>query len=258
MAFHPRRFDRAARSYDGASGVQAAMARSLVGLLPGGFRPAGPILEMGCGTGHLTRLLRDRFPGTLLVATDAAPRMLEAVAAVPGIAAAIFDAEGPAAAPGAVTSLAPYGLLASNALVQWFPDLEAHLRLAAGLLAPGGTYLVSGFRRDNFPELNALLAAEPFGHRDFPGHQREEAERAMARAGFAVEAMGAEEREEAFPDARAFLDRIRGLGASRRPAEGRPLTRASLERLVKEYRERYPSGEGVRATWRTWSARLRR
>lgn len=271
MGFHARRFDRAAGSYGGLARIQADMAEALASLLPEaddaeGWRPlpgrnAVRVLELGCGTGNFTRRLREALPDADLLATDAAPRMLErAAAAVPGARFAGFDAEGRGEIPAAVLGEAPFDLVASNALVQWFPDFGAHLRMAAGLLAPGGLYLASGFLRDNFPELNAILAEAPFGYRDFPGHDRPSLDAAAADAGFAVEFFAEARVTETYPDARTFLARIKGLGSARRPAEGRPLTRGRLELLVETYRRNYPSGErdgGIRVTWRPWYARLR-
>jgi 2-polyprenyl-3-methyl-5-hydroxy-6-metoxy-1,4-benzoquinol methylase len=35
------------------------------------------ILELGCGPGNVTRLLKDRFPGAMITAIDLAPKMIE-------------------------------------------------------------------------------------------------------------------------------------------------------------------------------------
>ena len=143
-------------------------------------------------------------------------------------------------------------------MVQWFPALEDHFALVHGLLAPSGLYLVSGFLRGNFPELNTLLAEVPFGHKDFPGHWEPDIAAAARKAGFGVEALETDEDREEYPDARAFLDYIRGLGSARRPEEGHPMTRGRLGLLMDRYQERYGAdkGGGVRATWRTWYALL--
>lgn len=270
MTFHPRRFDRAAKTYGDLSRVQAGMAEALLALLPPAAFPTlsggtgfPRVLEMGCGTGHFTARLRSRFPAAFLMATDAAPGMLkEAAARVPDAALACFDAEGPEERiPDAVRAAGPFDLAASNALVQWFPDLGAHLAMVSARLVPGGRFLVSGFHQDNFPELNAILAEEPFGHRDFPGHTRE-AIAAAAEGRFQVEALVSESREETFPDAGAFLSLIKGLGSARRPVEGSPMTRGRLELLLRRYQEGYPArgpgGTGIRATWKPWYALLRK
>jgi SAM-dependent methyltransferase len=184
-----------------------------------------------------------------------------ALAGDPGTAFALLDARGtPGDLPPEAREAAPFALAASNALVQWFPALETHFAFVCGLLAPGGAYLAAGFLRGNFPELNALLAEEPFGHRDFPGHDRSGVEKAAARAGFAVEAWREERMVERYAGAREFLARIQGMGSARRPAEGKPLTRSGLELLVREYQRRYgiTEGTGVRATWAPWYALLRK
>ena len=76
MSYHARRFDRAAGSYAARAGFQARMAERLSALLPPGIPGEGPLIEFGCGTGLLTRVLSARFPASPLLATDAATRML--------------------------------------------------------------------------------------------------------------------------------------------------------------------------------------
>lgn len=276
MNYHARRFDRAAGSYAAHAAFQAHMAERLLSLspkapLPGAPSlgdaaapafPAGPILEFGCGTGILTGLLSRRFPDAFLLATDAAPRMVaEAEGSLgprPGLGFAVCDASGAVPPPGPVAERAPFRLAASNALVQWFPDLERHLRWTASLLAPGGLYLVSGFDRSHFPELNAILREPPFGYGDFPGHPPSDLRALADGAGLELAALETERVETVVPTPRAFLEAIRGLGAARRPREDRPLTRSRLELLLRRYQERYPREGGVAATWAPWYALLRK
>ena len=285
MKFHVRRFDRAAETYATHAGMQARMAEELLGLLeraapnPGLGKPAKNILEMGCGTGGLTLRLRGRFPGGNLLVSDAAPRMLEAARHAlessrpnspaarkrvkagiggipPGEAWALFDAEEAEEIPYLVASRAPFDLAASNALAQWFPDLESHFRLVESLLAPGGRYLASAFLDGNFPELNALLREEPFGYTRFPGHSRTHIEAAAEQAGLRPDIFleGKVETVHASPE--AFLQLIKGLGSARKPEPGKSMTRGGLDLLARRYRERYACPGGVRVTWRPWYAAL--
>jgi malonyl-CoA O-methyltransferase len=264
MNYHARRFDRAAGSYASQAAFQADMAGRLLALLPGDTADAadGPILELGCGTGLLTRLLARRFSAAPLLATDAAPRMVDearsALAPRSGLGFAVCDASGAIPPPAPVAAPAPFRLAASNALVQWFPELERHLRWTAGLLAPAGFYLASGFDRANFPELNSILSGPPFRYGDFPGHPPSQLAATAAAAGLRLEALETERRESVFPSPRAFLEAIRALGAARRPREDRPMTRARLDLLLRTYQERYPSGGGVAATWAAWYALFRK
>ncbi|MEO6097984.1 MAG: class I SAM-dependent methyltransferase [Fibrobacteria bacterium] len=290
MTFHSLRFDRAASTYGHHAQVQAAMAETLIGLWPGppiepqpnragadgNIYQAGvmdrsmgrsrPLLEMGCGTGLFTRKLMDRFRGRDMVVTDAAPRMLAAARGEAGAAAEdalrvaweLFDASGEAPVPEQVIRAAPYALAASAAMVQWFPRLESHFRMVGSLLAQGGAYLVSGFSRDNFPELNAILAEPPFAYPDYPGHDAAGIHASAEAAGFTVEAFREDSLETAVPSPRAFLELIRGLGSARRPASGKPMTQARLAIILERYQERYSCEGGVRATWKPWYALLRK
>jgi len=262
MNFHARRFDRAARSYAAHADFQAGMADRLLARLPNEAPAAGPLIEFGCGTGQLTALLLRRFPNAALLATDAAPRMVaqaeRTLGAHAGLRFAICDASGAVPTPGPIAGQGPYRMAASNALVQWFPDLVRHLRWASALLAPGGFYLASGFDRSNFPELNSLLGEAPFGYADFPGHPAEDLAAMAAEAGLELAVLESERRETVFPSPRAFLEGIRALGAARRPREDSPMTRSRLELLLRRYQERYPREGGVAATWAPWYAVLRK
>jgi SAM-dependent methyltransferase len=268
VSFHSRRFGRAADTYGAHAGVQERMADVLVSLIPEtSDLPGGPgtgILEMGCGTGLLTARLRGRLPDAPLLATDASDLMLERartnLEGTMNVGFALQDASGNVPVSQAVASALPFGLAASNALVQWFPAAEGlseHLRMVAGTLRPRGVYVVSGFSRDNFPELNALLRERPFGYADFPGHGPKEIEQAAQEAGFSVESFRNESLEVEYDSVEGFLAVIRGLGSSRRPGAS-VLTRTRLELLVDRYRERYSTKDGgAKATWMPWFSRLR-
>lgn len=80
----------APRSYDEqlAPITFGPFARELVARVPAGC--AGPVLELACGTGAVTRLLRARLPrSTELVATDLSPTMLDYARARSGDAAGL-------------------------------------------------------------------------------------------------------------------------------------------------------------------------
>src|SRR5690606_36784302 len=119
------------------------------------------------------------------------------------------------------------------------------------------------FGRDNFPELNALLAAEPFAYRDFPGHAPDAVEAAAGAAGWAVAGMLSWEQQDVLPGARAVLQRVRDLGAVRDPRTGGRMTRARLAFLIAEYERRFAAGPAesgqpvpVSLTWKPWAALL--
>ena len=261
-SFHALRFNRSASAYESHAEIQSRMAEKLVGLSQD-LHP-GNILEFGCGTGILTRRLLQRFPIASLLATDAASAMLDEARKRTGARSsdslkfAEQDAGGSTKASLEISSQSPYGLLASNALVQWFSNLENHLRFASQLVKPHGAYLVSGFAQSNFPELNSILAQPPFSYQTFPGQDSESIRKAADRAGWKVETIQEWEEVELLPSAMEVLHRIQALGSTRDPKEGGRLNRKNLNYLITEYERRFSQPEGVRLTWKPWAALLKK
>ncbi len=262
MSFHALRFNRSASRYESGADIQSRMADRLLGLWNGSA--PGNILEFGCGTGILTRRLQQRFPEAMLLATDAAPAMLEqakerCVVNESGSPKFVFqDAQGIENPASEVVSISPYNLIASNALIQWFPNLEKHLRFAIKLVKSDGAYLLSGFSHSNFSELNELLAEAPFSYQTFPGHDPKSVEMAAAHSGWKVVAIQDWEEKEILPSTLDVLHRLQVLGSTRDPREGGRLNRKNLNHLIAEYTGRFSELGGVPLTWKPWVALLHR
>jgi trans-aconitate 2-methyltransferase len=94
------------------------------------------ILDLGCGPGNSTRVLRERWPGAQLVGVDSSPEMIDqARAGHPGGTWILADAA--TWEPGV-----PADVVFANASLQWLPD---HGRLVPRLLrlvVPGGCLAV--------------------------------------------------------------------------------------------------------------------
>ena len=244
------RFGRAAATYHGTTPVQKEMATLLVSLLPDDFRPRAA-LELGCGTGHLTRALLEARPGLDLWATDLSEAMLDRARSSWDRAEAprwqVLDGRAPELAGRS------FDLVASGAMVQWFPDLGAHFQACRKLVGPGGVLLVSGFSDDHFPELEAILGAPPFSYPPGPGHSRDRAAEAATAAGWEILSLQTREIPWTYPSGAAFLEHLRGSGANRPPPDGRKLTRSALRLLREGLESKAPAeGGGVRIRWRPW------
>ncbi len=146
-----RNFSRYAKYYDNYSDIQDVSALRLISKLDSDNFSS--ILDLGCGTGNYTRLLREKFPLAKIKAIDISGEMIEiARKKLQGkqIEFVIKDAEG-------INSRDSLDLISSNVSFQWFVNLEKALLDYKRLLKPGGTILFSTFGPLTFYELNNAL-----------------------------------------------------------------------------------------------------
>jgi malonyl-CoA O-methyltransferase len=144
-------FAAAAERYDEGAGVQRVVARHLAELA-GRERlaPDAPILEIGCGTGLLTREIQERWPQADLTATDLAPEMVDAAARA-GLAARLMAMDGEAP----VFEGARFDLILSSLAFQWFEDLPLALARLNALLRPGGSLYFATMGAESFASWRA-------------------------------------------------------------------------------------------------------
>ncbi|SLN73497.1 biotin biosynthesis protein BioC [Falsiruegeria litorea R37] len=145
-------FRRGLASYHDNAEAQAEIARDLVNVLkPHASAPIARAFEFGCGTGHLTHLLRQQIDIDWMLANDLVPECAEAVAPYVDAFAA-----GPIETLSVPTGLS---LICSASTVQWIPDQTQLLQRFSDHLAPGGLLALSGFGTAQFHELQALGSA---------------------------------------------------------------------------------------------------
>jgi malonyl-CoA O-methyltransferase len=146
-----RNFSKYARTYDKYADIQKLAASKLLGLVrEDGFRR---ILEIGCGTGNYTLLLRERFKNASLKALDISDKMIEAASEKlkdRGIEFIVADAE-------TADIKGDFDCVTSNASFQWFNDLGGTLKKYGAVLKKDGIILFSAFGPATFQELNISL-----------------------------------------------------------------------------------------------------
>ncbi len=149
-----RNFSRCARLYDRYADIQMTAAAELVRLLPN--KGVENILEIGCGTGNYTAVLRERFGSAGIKALDISKAMIEAAKGKPrqsDIEFIVADAE----------SFCPdekFDLITSNAAVQWFEDLDRAVSRYSDALTERGRMIFSTFGPETFRELRKVLGGD--------------------------------------------------------------------------------------------------
>ncbi|MDD4894853.1 MAG: malonyl-ACP O-methyltransferase BioC [Candidatus Omnitrophica bacterium] len=147
-------FSRYAHLYDKYADVQKRVALEILSQIEGD--KFNKVLEIGCGTGNYTILLRKQLKEAKITAIDISPKMIEVAQDKlkdKSVEFIVGDAESghfPAN---------QYDLVTSNACFQWFEDLERALEKYRALLKKRGAILFSIFGPLTFWELNTALGS---------------------------------------------------------------------------------------------------
>ncbi|MDP2928729.1 MAG: malonyl-ACP O-methyltransferase BioC [Candidatus Omnitrophota bacterium] len=144
-------FSKSAQRYDEYAGIQRFAANRLIEEVPkNGFKQ---ILEIGCGTGIYTRLLKARFGSSRIRAVDISERMIRVAREnirAENVEFEIGDAEEISLEEG-------YDLITSNSAIQWFESIESALQRYSNVLNKGAWLVFSSFGPLTFRELAAAL-----------------------------------------------------------------------------------------------------
>jgi malonyl-CoA O-methyltransferase len=163
-------FSRHADLYDKYAGIQCLSATELINTSP--LRNIRNILDVGCGTGNYTLLLREKFKLADIKAIDISRDMIDVAmrkSGKGGIEFIVADAE-------RFVPDGKFDLITSNAAFQWFNDLGLALANYKTALAHEGSVLFSTFGPMTFSELS-LSVKEALGRNiqlssgSFPGKE---------------------------------------------------------------------------------------
>jgi malonyl-CoA O-methyltransferase len=228
-------FGAAAAGYDDHAGVQRIVARTVADLAQ---RQAGVrsdadlrprVLEVGCGTGFLTRDIQAIWPQAELVATDLAPEMVGRMADGAMLAGTFLPMDGEQPwfeGPW-------FDLILSSLAFQWFDDMAGAIDRLVGLLRPGGSLIFSTMGERSFAAWRAAHDAcdEQAGVPAYPSLPALKAMLAQYPDAFAFD----EDYPLACGSAKGLLAHLKGIGAAV-PAEGRaPLSPARLRAVMAAF-----------------------
>jgi malonyl-CoA O-methyltransferase len=238
-----RSFAAAAGSYDSAAMLQRQVGLALLEKFS--LSPApGWVLDLGCGTGFLTRCLPFDSLNQSCVALDIALPMLQASrrnnAALP-VDYVCADAEKLSFADNSLQQVY------SNLALQWCQDLPAVFADMRRLLKPEGQLVFSTFGPETLKELKAAwTGVDDFVHvNDF--YSVEQIGEFLAVVGFGWVDVEAVMYRLAYPSVLALMHELKDLGAHNvSDARNRRLTtRSQLQQMMRQYENSMANGEIV-------------
>lgn len=252
------RFSAAAGTYHRHANIQRHAAKKLMALLPSAkpWRQACPspsrILEIGCGTGVLTKMLGDVFPAARIEAVDISRAMtLRARAHLAGNRAIkwiVADAR-------RLPETTKYPLIISNCTLHWIAPIQLTIQKLAAMLEPEGTLAFAVMTRGTFTELNesrkriaphkpARIAMPPEG----------EMKKALSKANLHILTEKAETIRQEYSSAEKMLKQLhdQGLTGGNIPRASALLTRSEICRLIADYSDNYKNKDGVHASYRVF------
>jgi malonyl-CoA O-methyltransferase len=246
-----RNFARRAGSYDRHACVQRLMAQGLLALLEDRLPRAGRLLEIGCGTGYFTGLLKQSCNGASLVALDLDPALVAAAKERLGAAARLAWL----VADGETLSRGSFDAIVANAAFQWLTRPAESLASYFGLLNPGGWLAFSSLGPATFRELAASLeqagaalslanppAPAAQGFLDEPGWAK-----LLQDAGFSQVQLRRELFTTTYPSVPVFLKSLQATGATN--PQPRPFSPRLLQALVRAYQEGYGANGAIPVTY---------
>jgi trans-aconitate 2-methyltransferase len=223
-----------AESYQRVSSPQFAWGSRIVERVP--LRGDEDVLDAGCGTGRVTRLLAERVPDGTVLGVDGSHRMVEeASGQLADLAPRVRFAQAD------LTELAlpePVDVIVSTATFHWILDHDLLFRRLHDALRPGGLLVAQcggdGNIARTLAAAEAVAAREPFAPhltgmpRSWYFAEPEATEASLDRAGFVEAHAGLEEADTPFDDmdeAAEFLSTV--------------VLRHHLERLPEDLRASY-------------------
>jgi trans-aconitate 2-methyltransferase len=223
-----------AATYDRVSEPQVEWAAEVLGRLP--LRGDETVLDAGCGSGRVTRLLLERLPAGHVMAVDSAPSMVEHAREALGERATVFRAN--------LTELElneRVDAVFSNAVFHWIGDHERLFERLFAVLRPGGRLVAQCGGAGNVERFHraadAVGSESPYaaylagwtGPWNFAG--ADETAVRLRRAGFADVETWLEPRPVAPPDPSGYLRSVcLGYHLERLPEE----LRAGYVEAVRE------------------------
>lgn len=251
-----KRFSAAAQTYDRHARPQRSLAHSVCDVLPEIYPEE--ILELGCGTGQLTRMLFDRFPDVPIDAVDLSDKMIEhsrkTFGRFPQARWIVGDAQ-------IWQGQDPYPLIVSSAALHWTSNLQKTFENIFQCLEKDGIFSLGMMLKGTLNELwNLRREIAPEKTPEPPLPTLDNLVDGLHAAGFKILRKKKSTEEVTYDHALAFLQAIheQGVTGVKIASTHTPLTRGEIIRLIESYQNRHCTPDGVTATYKTATLLLTR
>ncbi|UZW60533.1 malonyl-ACP O-methyltransferase BioC [Lysobacter enzymogenes] len=255
-----RSFSRAAHGYDQAAALQREVGARLSETLDYlDERVPDVVVDVGCGPGHLSAAMQQRWPRAQVIALDLALPMLRQARGRFGEGGWRPRLLGGARRPDPVCADAralplrdaSVDVLFSNLCLQWVEDLPAVFAGFRRVLKPGGLLLVSTFGPDTLFELRGAFAEADAAPHVSPFASIAQFGDALIAAGFKNPVLDRDEFVLGHDDLGHLMRELRTLGATNASVDRRrSLTgRARFARAAQAYEPLRGADGKLPATW---------
>ena len=221
-----KNFSRGSETYEEFAKVQKYMANELISFGP--LEENINILEIGSGTGILTRELLKKYPDSQITLMDISNKMLDKCKKEFGfnLNYILADAE-------TYEFSDNYDLIISNATFQWFENLDKSIGKFREILKPKGKIIFSTFCKGTYEELsNSFLKVSP----EYKYSQNFIETKDLLNYG---EILNSEIYTEYYESLIDFLKAIKAIGAQSSLENKRILTKHILKKVEEEYLKEY-------------------
>ena len=227
-----RSFAKASDSYDALAELQRHIGSGMLRQLDNS-KLSGTILELGCGTGFMSREL-DRYSGDkLIIAMDIAMPMLQVARRKCEVQLFCADIE---TLPVKDNSI---DWIFSNLALQWCPDLQGVFSHFRRVLKPGGRFLFSTFGPQTLQELKQSWAkVDNYSHvNNF--YSIPQLRRFLLQAGLQNIQIENWQNKSEYKDVMELMKQMKGIGAHNvtRGRNRGVTTKAHLHKLISVYEE---------------------
>lgn len=228
-----KRFSKASATYNREASAQKDIAGEMCALLEhiASRKDFSEVLEIGCGTGVYTGMIKSRFNPDKLYINDICPEMEDIAKQVASDAVFISGDAETTDFPERLT------LITSCSSIQWFSDLKVFFEKCRNSLTDNGILAFSTFGERNLHEIKSLTGI------GLSYYSARELEKMLEGCGFEIILLKQDYISLRFPSPLDIIRHLKNTGAT--GIMKSRWTKTSLDGFCMKYERTYGKGDGA-------------